>query len=152
MTTMQTAPRSLHELASRYLEAWNDHDLEAILALHTPDTEFHINGIDGVVSAVGIDACRETFAYLLRAWPDQRFELNRLTVRDDWEDFWIVRWQLTGALALPWEMGGRTFEPSAAQVSFAGNDMMYCEGNLIKVKDSWIDGLAIRAQLERNAS
>jgi uncharacterized protein (TIGR02246 family) len=148
MSVAIRVPDSIQELADRYLQAWNDHDLETLVGLHTSDTQFHINGVGGAKSAVGLEACREMFDYLLRAWPDQHFEVQSLTIRDDWDDFWIVHWVCTATLALPWEMGDKTFEPAGQRVSFGGNDMMTCRGNRIASKDSWIDGLAIARQLE----
>lgn len=143
-----TAPASIQELAERYLAAWNDHDLEAILGLQTPDSEFHLNGAGGLKSWVGIDACREVYGFLLQAWPDQRFEVVELTVH---EHGYIGHSRLTGTLALPWPMGDRTYQPTGKPLSFELVDIMECRDNRVRRKRCWIDGIALREQLESAA-
>jgi hypothetical protein len=50
----------VQELAIRYGEAWVAHDLDAIMAMHTEDTVFHLHG--GSEAATGRAAVREPFA------------------------------------------------------------------------------------------
>lgn len=146
MTTSTQVPTSVGELAERYGQAWNDHDLEAILALQTDDSVFVLHGGGGERASNGLQACRETYDFLLRAWPDQHFDVQRLEVR---EGFYVCESILTGTLALPWPMGDETFQPDGRQVRFDIVDIMVCEGNLVRHKSSWIDGFAIRQQLAR---
>ena len=35
------SPAALEQAIERYNEAWNDHDVEAIMAMHAPDMVFH---------------------------------------------------------------------------------------------------------------
>ena len=65
-------------LAVRYGAAWAAHDLDAIMALHTPDTVFHLHG--DVEPTVGLAATREAFANALDQWPDVRFERKRVHI------------------------------------------------------------------------
>jgi SnoaL-like polyketide cyclase len=145
MSSAVGAPSTVQELAERYLQAWQDHDLEAILALQTEDSEFHLHGAGGVKSSVGIDVCRATYDYLLKAWPDQRFEVTGLTVNGN---SYVGQSILTATLALPWEMGDKTYYPSGKSVSFEMVDIMQCEGNRIKLKNCWMDGVGLIQQLE----
>jgi predicted ester cyclase len=139
-------PRSVAELAEVYLQAWSDHDLEGILALHTPDSAFWVHGGDGVMKWDGIDGCRVAFDYLLRLFPDQRFENKSLIVTDD---YYIGHTMVTGTLALPWELGNRVYQPNGKTITFEIQDFMHCQGNRIRIKEGWIDGLAIHNQLTR---
>lgn len=146
MHTTLSRPATIEELSERYLQAWNDHDLEGILALQTPDSEFRLHGGDGVRIWKGIDACRECYDFLLRAWPDQRFECNSLAFMDN---MWIDHCTLTATLAMPWTMASRTYRPTGRAIAIEIADIMYCHGNRVRVKEGWIDGLAMHNQLMR---
>jgi len=52
----------LHDLLDRYGKAWNSHDLDAVMALHTDDTMFHLHA--GEAPVVGATAVRESFPSL----------------------------------------------------------------------------------------
>jgi ketosteroid isomerase-like protein len=68
----------IQELAARYGAAWAKHDLDAIMAMHTDDTVFHLHG--GGEPAVGGAATREAIATVLAQWPDIRFERKRVYI------------------------------------------------------------------------
>jgi ketosteroid isomerase-like protein len=57
----------MQDLAVRYGAAWAGRDLDAIMAMHTDDTVFHLHG--GGEPAVGRDATREAFAAALASGP-----------------------------------------------------------------------------------
>jgi SnoaL-like domain len=68
-------------LAAEWIEAWNGHELDAIMALYAPSIVFQTPTIidtlgipDGRVQ--GADALREHFARGLARLPDLRFELE----------------------------------------------------------------------------
>ncbi len=147
-TSSVTALEATRELAERYSAAWNEHDLEAIMSMHTPDTVFDLHQ-SGVEAAVGHEAVRQMFDFLIRAWPDQRFETKRLTVR---EDFYVSEWVLSGTLALPWRIGEAVAQPNGKQVSIPGVDIMTCENGRIKLKSCWIDSVAMQQQLGLSVS
>src|SRR5882724_2107012 len=63
----------------RYNEAWNAHDLDAILAMHAPDMVFH-NHTAGE-SASGAEV-RGHIGSIFETWPDIAFTTRRLYVRD----------------------------------------------------------------------
>lgn len=137
-------PEAMRELADRYGKAWNDHDNDAIVALQTEDSVFRLHGAGGVKESVGVEACRETYEYLLAAWPDQHFDVRNIVVR---ESFYVCESILTGTLALPWQMGDETFQPNGKKVGFEIVDIMEIENGRIKTKNSWMDGFALREQL-----
>ena len=57
----------VQDLAVRYGAAWAGRDLDAIMAMHTDDTVFHLHG--GGEPAIGRGATWEAFAAALAAWP-----------------------------------------------------------------------------------
>ncbi|WP_028935768.1 ester cyclase [Pseudonocardia spinosispora] len=144
MGTDQSAPSSIDELVRRYNKAWNDHDLEAILAMQTPDSSFVVHGMHELLKWEGIDECRNAFEYLMKAWPDYSMTSTSLHVDGD---SWVCHQNLTGTLALPWQMGGRTYEPTGKTITIEIVDLIRCEGNLVKLKEGWMDGLSIHKQL-----
>lgn len=149
MAVTEHVPASLEELADRYDQAWNDFDLEGILALQTPDSKFILRGGGGTRVWDGIDACRSCYDYLLRLGPDGVMTRMELFVGDG---IYVANHNYKATWALPWEMGGKTYEPTGKPVEFEMVDIMYCEGSLVKVKDGWIDGCALYQQLEANAA
>jgi ketosteroid isomerase-like protein len=68
----------IQDLAVRYGAAWAGRDLDAIMAMHTDDTVFHLHG--GGEPAIGHGPTREAFAAALAAWPDIRFERKRVHI------------------------------------------------------------------------
>ena len=71
------------ELAEEWVEAWNEHDLEAILSLYSPAVVFQTPTIvdslgisDGRVE--GLEDLREHFARGLRRLPDLHFRLEQI--------------------------------------------------------------------------
>ena len=86
---MQMTKLDLKAISERYFAAWAAHDPDAIVALHTPDTQFwmHIGG-DPVV---GRDAVRATFAEIFDQFPGLTWETYRVLYG---EDHWILDWAL----------------------------------------------------------
>jgi ketosteroid isomerase-like protein len=61
------SPAALGQAIARYNEAWNAHDLDAIMSMHAPDMVFH-NHTAGE-SAEG-EAAREHIGSIFGTWPD----------------------------------------------------------------------------------
>ncbi len=70
----------LKDTIDRYNEAWNAHDLDAIMAMHAPDMVFE-NHTAGE-SAIGEDV-RAHIGSIFETWPDIEFATRRLYVRED---------------------------------------------------------------------
>lgn len=139
-----SVPASLSELVDCYYAAYNAHDVDAILALQTSDAEYRLHGVAGTTTWVGVDACREVYEHHLRAWPDQRLDCHGVAIDGN---LCVCHVLLTGTLALPWRMAGRTYAPTGRPVTFELVHVLRCEGNLVRIKDGWVDGLAIHNQL-----
>ena len=67
---------TVEELATAYHGAWVELDPDAIIALHSAQTVFHLHG--ATEAATGRDAVRELVFALFRLVPDLKFEPKRL--------------------------------------------------------------------------
>ena len=79
MHSSADSPAELKSIIARYNDAWNAHDLDAIMAMHAPDMIFenHTAGERAEGSAV-----REHIAGIFKSWPDLRFEGVRVYARE----------------------------------------------------------------------
>ena len=130
------------ELAiQRYNDAWNAHDLEAIVAMHAPDMTFE-NHTAGE-TAHG-EEVRRHIASIFEAWPDIRFETRRLYVRDG-----VVtqEWTATATHSNTMRRGDLVAEPTGKSVTWRGVDVIPFENGLIKRKDVYSDSVSILRQV-----
>ena len=70
----------LEQLIEQYDVAWNSHDVEAIVAFHTPDMVFENHTVGERVAGEDV---RAHIARIFENWPDLHFSGRRLYVRDD---------------------------------------------------------------------
>jgi steroid delta-isomerase-like uncharacterized protein len=135
------SPASLEDAIARYNEAWNSHDLDAIIAMHAEDMVFanHTAG----ESAEGAEV-REHIGSIFATWPDINFQTNRLYVRDG-----VVtqEWTATATHANKMTRGDLAAEPTGKQVSWDGVDVIPFEDGLIKRKDVYSDSVSILRQV-----
>ena len=126
----------LQERIAAYGDAWNRHDIEAILAMHSEDSVFenHTSGGKGV----GKQAIREILKGVFSAFPDIRFEARRTYVRDG---LVTQEWTATGTLAIPYTSGAVTVQPTGRKVSWNGVDVIPFTGDLVARKDVYVDSL-----------
>ena len=71
----------LQDFIDRYNDAWNAHDVDAILAMHTDDSVFE-NHVTGDVN-VGREQIGRAVAGIFAVFPDLTFETRRAYFRDD---------------------------------------------------------------------
>ena len=135
------SPETLEEAIGRYNEAWNGHDLDAIMSMHTPDMVFE-NHTAGE-SAEG-DKVREHIGAIFESWPDIHFETRRLYVRDG-----VVtqEWTATGTHANTMRRGDLVAEPTGRKVEWRGVDVIPFEDGLIRRKDVYSDSVSILRQV-----
>jgi steroid delta-isomerase-like uncharacterized protein len=133
--------QSLEATIGRYNDAWNDHDLDAIMSMHAPDMVFE-NHTAGE-SAQGEDV-RDHIAAIFESWPDLRFETRRLYVRDG-----VVtqEWTATGTHSNTMRRGDLVAEPTGKRVEWRGVDVIPFEDGLIKRKDVYSDSVSILRQV-----
>jgi steroid delta-isomerase-like uncharacterized protein len=131
----------LEEAIGRYNEAWNDHDLDAIMSMHAPDMVFE-NHTAGE-SAQG-EAVREHIGSIFETWPDIRFETRRVYARDG-----VVtqEWTATATHSNTMRRGNLVAEPTGKTVEWRGVDVIPFEDGLIKRKDVYSDSVSILRQV-----
>lgn len=132
---------SLQATIDRYNEAWNSHDLDAIMSMHAPDMVFE-NHTAGE-SATGEQA-REHIGSIFETWPDIHFDTRRLYVRDG-----VVtqEWTATATHAKQMRRGELVAEPTGKTVTWDGIDVIPFEGGLVKRKDVYSDSVSILRQV-----
>jgi steroid delta-isomerase-like uncharacterized protein len=135
------APEALETAIERYNEAWNAHDLDAIMAMHAPDMVFenHTAGerADG-------EAVRAHIASIFDTWPDIRFASRRTYVRDG---LVVQEWTATATHANQMRRGDLVAEPTGKTVTWDGLDVIPFEGGLVKRKDVYSDSVTILTAL-----
>jgi uncharacterized protein (TIGR02246 family) len=122
----------LEAISKRYFAAWEARDPDAIVALHTEDTQFwtHL----GTEPVRGRDAVRATFADLFERFPEFGSETHRVLFAPD---FWILDWALT-------------FQPEGGgeRVAFDCLDVVNVSADgLVARKDTFVDMVQLRAAL-----
>jgi steroid delta-isomerase-like uncharacterized protein len=138
----EDSAQSLEDAIGRYNDAWNDHDLDAIMAMHAPDMVFE-NHTAGE-SAQGPDAVREHIGSIFESWPDLRFETRRLYVRDG-----VVtqEWTASATHSNTMRRGDLVAEPTGEKIEWRGVDVIPYEDGLIKRKDVYSDSVSILRQV-----
>jgi steroid delta-isomerase-like uncharacterized protein len=136
------APEVLEQAIGRYNDAWNAHDLDAIMAMHAPDMVFE-NHTAGE-RAVGEEA-REHIGQIFHTWPDIEFSTRRLYVRDG---LVVQEWTATATHANRMQRGEVVAEPTGRRLSWNGMDIIPFEDGLVKRKDVYSDSVSILRQLE----
>ena len=140
MNASDSAER-LEEAIGRYNEAWNSHDLDAIMAMHAPDMVFcnHTAG----ESAEG-DAVREHIGAIFETWPDITFSTRRLYVR---EGLVVQEWTAAATHANEMRRGELVAEPTGKKITWDGLDVIPFEDGLVKRKDVYSDSVSILRQV-----
>jgi steroid delta-isomerase-like uncharacterized protein len=135
------APQQLTERIEAYNEAWNAHDLDAILAMHAPEMVFanHTAG----ESASG-EEVRGHIGAIFETWPDIEFSTRRLYVRDG---LVVQEWTATATHAKAMRRGDLEAEPTAKTVTWDGLDVIPFEQGLVKRKDVYSDSVSILRQV-----
>jgi steroid delta-isomerase-like uncharacterized protein len=143
MTTVseKDAPGALEEAIGRYNDAWNAHDLDAIMSMHAPDMVFE-NHTAGE-SAQG-DEVREHIGRIFATWPDIEFSTRRLYVRDG---LVVQEWTATATHSNRMQRGELVAEPTGERVGWNGMDVIPFEDGLVKRKDVYSDSVSILRQV-----
>ena len=133
--------QALTAAIDRYNEAWNAHDLDAIVAMHAPDMVFdnHTAG----ESATGADV-RAHIGSIFETWPDIEFTTRRLFVR---EGLVVQEWTAAATHAKTMRRGDLVAEPTGNRVEWDGIDSIPFEDGLVKRKDVYSDSVSILRQV-----
>jgi hypothetical protein len=123
---MQISEQDLRAISERYFAAWAAHDPDAIVALHTADTQFwtHL----GAEPVHGRAAVRAAFAEIFEQFPDLTWQTYRVLYGDD---HWILDWALI-----------------SGDVRFDCLDVVNVSPDgLVARKDTFIDAMQLQAAL-----
>jgi ketosteroid isomerase-like protein len=125
----QAIGTALEEFFARYGRAWATHDPDAIVAMHTDDTVFHVH--DVAEPSCGRAAVREVIASGFEQMPDLRFEHKRVLFG---ADHVVSEYVMSG---------------SVGEKSFAcdGVDVFTLRDGLVARKDSYVDWLTYARQV-----
>ena len=135
------SPEALKVTIERYNDAWNDQDLDAIMAMHAPGMVFQNHTAGEVAEG---EAVREHIARIFESWPGMKFSTRRLYVR---EGLVVQEWTATATHTRPMRRGDIVAEPSGKEVSWDGLDVIPFENGLIKRKDVYSDSVSILRQV-----
>jgi hypothetical protein len=114
-------------LFDRYAATFATRDVDAIVALHAPDSQFWLH-LDRE-PARGRAAIAATFAGFFAEWPELGFVVHRVLTGPD---HWVLDWALTAELARP---DGR-----AVPVRFDCLDIVTVDPDgLVARKDTFVD-------------
>jgi steroid delta-isomerase-like uncharacterized protein len=132
----------LQEFIDRYNAAWNDHDVEAIVSMHTEDSVFE-NHTTGDVN-IGKDAIRSAITGIFGVFPDLSFEARSQYLRDD---LVVQEWTARGTHEGAMNRSGMTIEPTGRTVEYRGMDIIPIRDGLVARKDVYSDGVTLLRQL-----
>jgi steroid delta-isomerase-like uncharacterized protein len=131
----------LAEAIGRYNDAWNAHDVDAIISMHAPGMVFE-NHTAGEVATGGL--VREHIAAIFSGWPDLRFATRRLYVR---EDLVVQEWTASATHAREMRRGDIVAPATGKRIEWVGMDVIPFEGGLITRKDVYSDSVSILRQV-----
>jgi steroid delta-isomerase-like uncharacterized protein len=132
----------LQQLVDRYNAAWNDHDVDAILEMHTEDSVFE-NHTTGDVN-VGKEEIGNAIRGIFTVFPDLTFETRRQYVRDN---LVVQEWTARGTHLGKMMRAGLEVEPTGRQVEYRGMDVIPFMDGKVARKDVYSDGVTLLRQL-----
>jgi steroid delta-isomerase-like uncharacterized protein len=134
--------QELQDFIDRYNAAWNDHDVDAILSMHTEDSVFE-NHVTGDLN-VGREQIGRAISSIFAVFPDLAFETRRAYIRDD---LVVQEWTARGTHEGPMTRSGITLEPTGKKVEYKGMDVIPIQDGLIARKDVYSDSITLLRQL-----
>jgi steroid delta-isomerase-like uncharacterized protein len=132
----------LQKFIDRYNTAWNDHDVEAIVSMHTDDSVFE-NHVTGDVN-VGREQIGKAIAGIFSVFPDLSFEGRRTYIR---EDLVVQEWTARGTHEGTMTRSGMEVPPTGRKVEYRGMDVIPIRDGLVARKDVYSDSVTLLRQL-----
>ena len=132
----------LQTFIDRYNEAWNDHDVDAIVAMHSDDSVFE-NHTTGDLNE-GKDEIAKAINGIFTVFPDLAFETRRQYIRDD---LVVQEWTARGTHLGKMMRAGLEVEPTGRTVEYRGMDVIPIAHGLVARKDVYSDGVTLLRQL-----
>lgn len=135
------APAALERTVALYNDAWNRHDVAAILALHAPGMVFE--NVTAGETAEGDDVGPH-IARIFEGWPDIAFSGRRAHVR---HGLVVQEWTARATHVRELRRGDQVAAPTGRAIEWNGLDVMPFENGLLKRKIVYSDSLSILRQL-----
>jgi hydroxyacylglutathione hydrolase len=130
---------STTEVARRYFQALDAHDLDSAIALWRPGA---LDRFVGQRDLIAPHEVREYFAGLYQAFPDFRMEIIELSTS---RERTAVRWRARGTFAGPGRFEG--FAPTGARIELEGCDVVRVREDQIVGNDAYFDSGGLAVQL-----
>jgi steroid delta-isomerase-like uncharacterized protein len=140
MTATATDTR---RLAQSYGDAWNAHDIDAILSMHAEGMVFHLH-LPGYEEVTGEANLRAHFGLFFELWPDLAFRSERLSAC---EGLFVNEMTMIGTLTQPMPAGWGMIEPNGKQVCFDAVDVVPIRDGKVARKDTYLDAASLLHQL-----
>lgn len=134
--------QELEQFIDRYNAAWNAHDVDAILEMHTDDSVFE-NHTTGDLN-VGKEAIGNAIRGIFTVFPDLEFETRRRYIRDG---LVVQEWTARGTHLGKMSRSGVEVEPTGRSVEYRGMDVIPIEDGRVARKDVYSDGVTLLRQL-----
>jgi steroid delta-isomerase-like uncharacterized protein len=134
--------RELQDFIDRYNAAWNAHDLETIVAMHTEDSVFenHVTGD----RYQGRDEIARAIAGIFHVFPDLSFASRRQYLRDD---LVVQEWTARGTHLGTMHRAGLEVPATGRSVEYRGMDIIPIQDGLVARKDVYSDSITLLRQL-----
>jgi steroid delta-isomerase-like uncharacterized protein len=139
--TEADSPAALEAAIARYNDAWNAHDLDAVMGMHAPDMVFENHTAHEAAEGAAV---RGHIGAIFETWPDIHFEARRTYAR---EGLVVQEWTATATHASRMTRGDLVAEPTGRKISWDGLDVIPFEDGLVKRKDVYSDSVGILRQL-----
>ena len=125
----------------RYSQAWAARDVDAILARHAEDTEFHLVTL-GSSPAETREELRTAFSAIFASNPNYRSTVRRVRISDD---FAVVEYDIHMDPDRPARAGATVFTPLGEPNSAPAVDIIVFDDGLVTQKITYLDTETIRA-------
>jgi steroid delta-isomerase-like uncharacterized protein len=132
----------LQEFIDRYNAAWNGHDVETIVSMHTEDSVFE-NHVTGDVNT-GREQIGRAIEGIFSVFPDLSFETRRAYIR---EDLVVQEWTARGTHEGTMTRSGMEVSPTGRKVEYKGMDVIPIRDGLVARKDVYSDSVTLLRHL-----
>jgi steroid delta-isomerase-like uncharacterized protein len=133
----------LEDWSRRWLEAWNDHDADRIVAMCAEQVRWHDPGLPEEIH--GRAAVREFALATFRAFPDFTVHEGEPPYLSATRPKALSPYRFTGTMKGPWEPQG--LAPTGARIEVPGVDEWEFDGQYLLRYDTHYDSLDMARQL-----